>query len=78
MLSFDILADYTCLQHPEMAAKLYSPVYSPGVSAKNPQKNYATLAKWRIALPPIPMASTSHHSDASLRGTAWPWVIAHA
>ena len=40
-LSFDILADYTCLQHPEMAAKLYSPVYSPGQTAKNPKKIYA-------------------------------------
>ena len=37
--SFDILAEYTCLQYAEMAAKLYSPVYSPGQTAKKPKKN---------------------------------------
>jgi hypothetical protein len=47
------LAEYTCLQYAEMAGKLYSPVYSPGQTAKYPKKFYATLAKWRIALPAL-------------------------
>ena len=39
-VSFDILAEYICLQYPEMAEKLYSPVYSPGQTAKKPKKIY--------------------------------------
>ena len=32
---------------------MYSPDYSPGQTAKYPKNFYATLAKWRIALPPL-------------------------
>ena len=38
-VSFDILAEYTCLQYAEMAEKLYSPVYSRGQTAKKQKKN---------------------------------------
>ena len=36
-----------------MAAKLYSPVYSPGQTAKNPKKIYDKASNCRIALPPL-------------------------
>ena len=52
-LSFDILAEYTCLQHAEMAQKSYSPVYSPGQTAKNPKKFYDKASNCRIAFPPL-------------------------
>ena len=50
-----------------MAAKLYSPVYIPGVSAKNPQKIYDTIAKCRIALLPLIVAFQSESQLAVYR-----------
>ena len=49
-----------------MAAKLYSPVYSPGMIAKNPEKIYDTLAKCRIALLPKHLARHGHSAGVPL------------
>ena len=52
-VSFDILAEYTCLQYAEMADKLYSPVYSPGMTAKKQKKIYDRASNCRIAFLPL-------------------------
>ena len=62
-VSFDILAEYICLQYPEMAEKLYSPVYSPGQTAKKPKKIYDRASNCRIAF--LPLLSDFSDHDAT-------------